>query len=384
MNAAHGVDDHQRGERQPVTEVERRAALSAFHRALAPQRLPHGRARSRADAALRLGVRGRGEGGGVALGGSGADGAVADAQVEDDGGGHDGHDVASDAMADAALFEEAHHAVRRAEAVGAASAEDDGVHERDRVFGAQEVGLPRAGGCAANVNAADGALERERDGAAGAVGGVGAEPDGDAGGVRERAVHWREARWRRPGRVDGSGRLRGALLWGWGSPPARGRRRVEDTGAQARPSNSGAWGPARAATRLPSPAIGDLCIILPSFPRRRESRRRGAPLLSYVSAPSFPRKREPTGRLKLCKGLRWERGGSGAIARPPTRARAAGYARSLTDQQRKVGAARALRAASCSASAFLRPSPAPASRPSTSTRTANGLPGGFSPSPTVS
>ena len=34
--------------------------------------------------------------------------------------------------------------------------------------------------------------------------------------------------------------------------------------------------------------------ILPSFPRRRESRRREAPLLSYISATSFPRRREPT------------------------------------------------------------------------------------------
>ena len=46
-----------------------------------------------------------------------------------------------------------------------------------------------------------------------------------------------------------------------------------------------------------------------SLQRRRESRRREAPLLSYVSATSFPRKREPTGCWELCKGLLWERAG---------------------------------------------------------------------------
>ncbi len=54
---------------------------------------------------------------------------------------------------------------------------------------------------------------------------------------------------------------------------------------------------------------------LPSFPRRRESRRRGAPLLSYVSAPSFPRKREPTGRGELCKGLELESHGKPDVSR---------------------------------------------------------------------
>ena len=39
-------------------------------------------------------------------------------------------------------------------------------------------------------------------------------------------------------------------------------------------------------------------------PRRRESRRREAPLLSHPSAASFPRKREPTGAEKLRKGAR--------------------------------------------------------------------------------
>ena len=39
-------------------------------------------------------------------------------------------------------------------------------------------------------------------------------------------------------------------------------------------------------------------------PRRRESMRREAPLLSYPSAASFPRKREPTGAEKLRKGAR--------------------------------------------------------------------------------
>ena len=75
-------------------------------------------------------------------------------------------------------------------------------------------------------------------------------------------------------------------------------------GGRGQPRSGARGSPARAPRANPALSRWRPLRNLPSFPRRRESRRRGAPLLSYVSAPSFPRKREPTGTEKLGKGLR--------------------------------------------------------------------------------
>ena len=76
--------------------------------------------------------------------GAGADGRVADGEVEEDGRGHYGYDADAHRKADASLFEVGHHSVGGGEAVGAASAEDDGVGLLDEVKGVEE---GRSHGC---------------------------------------------------------------------------------------------------------------------------------------------------------------------------------------------------------------------------------------------
>ena len=120
--------------------------------------------------------------------GAGADGRVADGEVEEDGRGHYGYDADAHGKADATLFEVGHHPVGGGEAVGAASAEDDGVGLLDEVKGSKKVGLTGAGCGAANVNAADRALWAEDHGAAGDGYRVGVMTDPDAWYVGNRVV----------------------------------------------------------------------------------------------------------------------------------------------------------------------------------------------------
>ena len=98
--------------------------------------------------------------------GARADGWVADGEVEKDGRGHYGYDADAHGKADATLFEVGHHSVGGGQAVGAATAEHDGVGLLDEVKGSKKVGLTGAGCGAANVDAADRALRAEDHGAA--------------------------------------------------------------------------------------------------------------------------------------------------------------------------------------------------------------------------
>src|SRR2546427_422434 len=72
-------------------------------------------------------------------------------EIEDDGGGHDGHDAGgADGKPAAAFPRPAHHAIRRAEPVGRAAGEEDRVHVADEVARVQRVELACARGAAAN------------------------------------------------------------------------------------------------------------------------------------------------------------------------------------------------------------------------------------------
>jgi hypothetical protein len=167
--------------------VERLAggADAALHRTIAAGELGDGRAGTRAHGALRDAASARSRCGAVAgvcvrrLG-------TADGEVEEDRGGDDGDAQAGHLDADVALGEEAHDAAGRVEAEGGATAEQDGVDLLDDVAGAQEIGFARAGGGAADIDAAHGAGRAEHDGAAGGGATVGPVTHADTGDIRER------------------------------------------------------------------------------------------------------------------------------------------------------------------------------------------------------
>ena len=171
-----------------IANPSARAAEAALHSTVGAEGLADGRARSCTHGALG---RGRGVRGGaslVAVLGAGADGGVADGQVEEDGGGYYGDYTDAHGKADASLFEEGHHAIGGGEAVGAASAEDDGVGLLDEVKGSKKVGFTGAGSGAANVDAADRAVGAEDHGAARDGYRVGVVADLDAWYVGNRVV----------------------------------------------------------------------------------------------------------------------------------------------------------------------------------------------------
>ena len=155
-----------------------------------------------AGADVALGDRGgRGSfGGAVAeLGvGPGAEVAAA-AEIEQHNRGHDRYDLAglgADGEAGAAFLEEAHHAARGVEAVGAASREHERVDALDEAPRVEQIGLARAGGAAAHLDARDCAVREEQDGRAGQELRVGARvaADEDTGDVddpvrRPRPAH---------------------------------------------------------------------------------------------------------------------------------------------------------------------------------------------------
>jgi hypothetical protein len=92
---------------------------------------------------------------------------VADPQVEQHRRRHDGHARRAHLQAVAAFVQPAHHAAGGVQPEGAAAGQQHRVHAVHGVFGAQQVGLARAGRAAAHVDAAGHALGAQHHGAAG-------------------------------------------------------------------------------------------------------------------------------------------------------------------------------------------------------------------------
>ena len=161
-----------------VADALRRRADAALQAVLHRPYLGDGRARAGADAPLGDASALRGKAGAIAAFGGGTDVGAADVEVEQDGAADDGDGRAGVGEADAALFEVAHDAGADVEAVGAAAGEEDGVDLLDERFRSQERRLAGAGRSAADVDAGDGALLAEDDGAAG--GGAPVGPVADA------------------------------------------------------------------------------------------------------------------------------------------------------------------------------------------------------------
>ena len=114
---------------------------------------------------------------------------IAEGEIEQAAGAHDGDAPDAHVKADAAPLELGRGAGRGLEAVGGAPAEHDGMNFVDRVLRAEEVRLARRRGRAADVNAADGAFGRDDGRAAGTARAVREVPelkpgnlgDGDGG-----------------------------------------------------------------------------------------------------------------------------------------------------------------------------------------------------------
>jgi hypothetical protein len=92
---------------------------------------------------------------------------VAQVQVEEDGGGDDGHFCHAGVEADAAFFEVAHHPVGGGQPIGGATGQEHGVDLLHQVHRAQQIGLAGAGRAAPLIHPAHGPLLAQDDGAAG-------------------------------------------------------------------------------------------------------------------------------------------------------------------------------------------------------------------------
>ncbi len=121
--------------------------------------------------------------------GIGADAVVAQRQVEQHGAGHDRHARRSHLQADALLVEPAHHAAGGVEPEGAAPGQQYRMHLFDHIAGREQVGLARARGGTAHVDAADRAGAREHHGAAGGPARVGEVADLDACHIGDGRAH---------------------------------------------------------------------------------------------------------------------------------------------------------------------------------------------------
>ena len=162
---AHGVAGNQRPHRD-ASDRDRCRTHAALHGAGHAKQLAHAGAGACAHIALGGVGPGCGSTGRVACCCIGADAHVAHRQVEQHGGGHDGHAPYAHVQAHAMLFQPAHGAAGRIQPPGAAPREHDGMHLLDQVAGVQQIGFARAGGGAAHIHTRHGALARQDGGAA--------------------------------------------------------------------------------------------------------------------------------------------------------------------------------------------------------------------------
>ena len=142
---------------------------------------------------------------------------VAQAQIEQDGRGDDGHPRDLDVEAHATFLQVPHDPAGRVQAEGGPSGQQDGVHEGDEVHRGQRVHLPRAGRGAANVHPADRAVRTQNDRtprAADLVRPV-SDPNSRNGSQHDQKVRLRFAL---PG-VDHRFDIPGMVVWVNTSPP---------------------------------------------------------------------------------------------------------------------------------------------------------------------
>src|SRR5437870_4914772 len=184
-DVADRVQHHQRTD-DDVAAARGPGSHAALRGGARPQRLTDGSSRARADRPFRnLALPRRGGASAVrvvrrrpavrlASGG--------EIEVEDHRGRHDRHDAGGPHRQTAPAFlEPAHHTIRRAETVGRATGEQDGVDAVDEVAGVQRVELAGSGGAAAHrAGGAHPTVRPEHHGASGRPLEVGPVPHGDA------------------------------------------------------------------------------------------------------------------------------------------------------------------------------------------------------------
>ncbi len=135
-------------------------------------------------------------GGGIPGLGIRADAGAADAEVEEDGGGHDRNDAVAECEADVPLHQVTDGTGCGVESERTAAGEDDAVYVLNQVPGAQQLRLASAGRRTAHVDTGGGRRIRQHHGAARDRVDVGPVTDADAGNVRDGTVaHRSECTW---------------------------------------------------------------------------------------------------------------------------------------------------------------------------------------------
>ncbi len=122
-------------------------------------------------------------GGGFAHGGVGVHVRLADAEIEEDGAGHDRDVLAAEGVAHFTSGQVAAHTGGGFQAEGAAAGQQDAVDLIGDVAGAEGVDLLRAAGASADIDAADGALLAQNGSAAGDGAEIGDVPDANSGNI---------------------------------------------------------------------------------------------------------------------------------------------------------------------------------------------------------
>ena len=185
-NIPQGVDHHHRAELQ-LPELNGIAAHAGLHAMIHPGILAHRRPAARAKAAVPVVRRVHGQPGGLAAHGRvRAHRGVPHGQVVDVRLGHQRHQRAARVVADAALLQILHHPVRRAQAVGAAPGQHDGVDALGRHQRVEQLALPAGGAAAAHVQPGAHPLGRDEYRAAGGCPGVLRLADADRPDLRHR------------------------------------------------------------------------------------------------------------------------------------------------------------------------------------------------------
>ena len=167
-------------------------ANAAFHGALPAKHLAHYGPRAGTHAAFGGAAAAGGLAGGVASGGVGAHRHIAQHHIKQHGSGHQWNTAHANGQARTLLFQPAHGAGSAVQPPGAAARQHDAVHLLHQIAGVQQIGLARAGGCAAHIHTAHRTFGAQHHAAAGGAACVGAMAHvnslhlGDVAGVGEQ------------------------------------------------------------------------------------------------------------------------------------------------------------------------------------------------------
>ena len=166
IHIPQGVDDHDGADLQ-IADLNGIAADAGLHAILHPGKLAHGRPAPRATVAVPVIRRLHGQAGGfIAHVRVRANGCVPHGQIVDVRLRHQRHQRIARIVADAVLLQIPHHAVCRAQAVGAAAGQHDAMDALGRHQRVEQLALAAGGSAAAHIQPGAHALRRDEHRAA--------------------------------------------------------------------------------------------------------------------------------------------------------------------------------------------------------------------------